>query len=164
MKHFTISSIAFLLCLLTANTIQAQDSAQKSTQLTGIAKQIADKDLTFIADWTIPSNQPIKEVTEVNYVKIMGDSIAIFLPYIGDVTTPTMGAQNTVSLDVQSHIKDYSISARAKGGVDILIALTDQLDIQSLLLTVFSDGSAYLNVNSRGRASISYKGQLEDKK
>jgi hypothetical protein len=154
-------SIVLIVCIFSA---QAQDTLQnkKPSKASIIEKQIENKDFTFVAKWATPMRGTIRQLTEYYDLKINGDSIITFLPYFGRAYIAPLDPTN-ISINLSSTIIEYTVTKRKKHGWDIIIKPKNQTDIESFLLSVFDNGSAYLSVTNINREPISYNGELEEK-
>jgi hypothetical protein len=165
MKHFikmaSLSIACLILCILST---QAQDTTQnkKPSKASLIEKQIENKDITFVANWANPMRTTPRQLTDYYDLKITGDSIIAYLPYFGRAYTAPLDPTN-ISINLSTTIFEYTVTKRKKHEWDIAIKPKDQTDIQSFLLSVFDNGSAYLSVTSTNREPISFNGNLEEK-
>jgi hypothetical protein len=160
-KIISFSTAYLIVCIFSA---QAQDTTknEKPSKAAIIQKQIENKDLTFVAKWVNPVHSTMRQLMEYYDLKITGDSVITYLPYFGRAYTAPLDPTN-ISVNLSSVIIEYTVTKRKKHEWDIMIKPKDRTDIQSFLLSVFDNGSAYLNVTSTNREPISYNGNLEEK-
>lgn len=88
-------------------------------------------------------------------LRITRDSVVAYLPYFGRAYSAPL---NLMGGGVQfTSIKfDYKVEERKKGGWNIIIKPNDVDDNQQLNLTVFSNGSASVQVTSNNRQAIQF--------
>lgn len=122
---------------------------------------INSKNFEFNADWaTTSGGRRINLINNPNWLKVMNDSVDLFLPYFGTGQVPSnsltdggltyQGIPESYELDINEKKMSYMIRIRTKGA-------GEQLD---LTLQVYGNGSAYINVSSTVRTFIKYQGSL----
>jgi hypothetical protein len=165
MKRFIkIASFSIAYLILCIFSTQAQDTVQnkKAAKASLIQKQIENKDFTFVAKWANPMRTAPRQLTDYYELKINSDSIITFLPYFGRAYTAPLDPTN-ISINLSSTILEYTVTKRKKHEWDIVIKPNNQTDVESFLLSVFDNGSAYLSVTSTNREPISFNGNIEEK-
>lgn len=90
-------------------------------------------------------------------VHIKNDSVIAFLPYFGTSYSAQIN-QTDGGIKFTSLQFDYSFSEKKKDQCEITIKPKDAKDVQQLFITVFSDGSAQLQVICTNREPTSFKG------
>ncbi len=145
-----------LLLVMVSNKIIAQDS-EKDKKADKIQKMLDTKKFVFVAQSVIPPRGAMRQLTSTYDVKVSNDSVIVDLPYFGRAyTAPIDPASGGFKFVSTSH--DYTLKPRKKGGWDLLIKPKDERDVQQLLLNVFANGSASLQVISNSRQPISFNG------
>ena len=162
MKQFLFYTAFFVFtALLYIPAAQAQDSSKNKPS--SIEQKIANKDFTFVANWVNPMNGIGHQLTEYYSLSIKKDSLIADLPYFGRSYTAPMDPTN-IGISLNAVGFQYSVLKKKKHQWDITITPKDRTDIESFLMTVYDDGTAYLNVTCTNRNPISYNGRVEDKK
>ncbi|MEP7319290.1 MAG: DUF4251 domain-containing protein, partial [Panacibacter sp.] len=96
-------------------------------------------------------------------LRISKDTIISYLPYFGRAYTapisPEDGGINFTSTDFE-----YTTALRKKGGWSIEIKFKDQSQVREMNLTIFDNGRADLFVSSNNRQSISFSGNIRERK
>lgn len=90
-------------------------------------------------------------------LKISGDSLSCYLPYIGRAYTvsPGEGGMNFTSASIE-----YKAKEKKKNNWEISIRPKDRDDIRQLILTIYNNGYARLFASSNNRQSIHYYGYI----
>jgi len=157
--------LALLFSQLFATHLQAQDSLtnKKEKKIVSVKSQVENKDFVFEARYAIPLGGQMRYLTDYYSLKIVHDSLIVYLPYFGRAYTAPMDPMN-IAIDITSTNFEYTSKPLKKGGWDITIKPKDQPGVQVFNLSVYDNGKAYLNVTNTDRDPISYNGSLEEKK
>lgn len=158
-------SIFFFLIIAIAglNPIAAQDSKKdkEAKKAASIKKIVEEQQYVFKAETVIPANGRTRHLTSEYDLKVSKDTIASYLPYFGRAYTgpidPTQGGIKFTSTNFQ-----YIVENAKKGGWNIRIKPKDATDIQQLLLNIYANGNASLQVTSTNRQPISFHGYIAD--
>ncbi len=140
-----------------------------SAQQSGTAKKLAITNLVdsqqyvFYAESVIPMSGRQKFLTSSYTVYISKDTVISDLPFFGRAYSAPINAADG-GIKFTSINFDYTSSARKKGGWNITIKPKDVPDVQQLSFTIYTNGTAYLNVNSTNRQSISFNGHVAKNK
>ena len=131
-------------------------------------KEVATRNLldsqryVFHAEYVLPSSGRQRYLSTDYTVRVSKDSIICDLPYIGRAYTapinPSEGGIKFTSTDFELLSKEGK-----KGRRDITIKTKDQTDTQQLFMTVFTNGTASLQVTSNNRQPISFNGYISEK-
>jgi hypothetical protein len=139
--------------------VYAQDSAKTSA----VKNMVDSKNYVFVAQTVLPVSGRTRQLTSYYDLTVSKDTIVSSLPYFGRAYTapinPSEGGINFKSTNFEYTVKD-----RKKGGWDILIKPKDANDVQQLLITVFENGIASLQVISSNRQAISFNGYITERK
>ncbi len=162
MKIYRIFIRRFFLLLIAFLTLQisyaqsSQDDNQKKAEMQNI---VQSKDYVFLAQSVLPLSGRSINLTTVYDLKIKADTIISALPYFGRAyVAPLNSAEGGIRFTSTDNA--YTIKDRKKGGWDISIVPKDGKDVRQMLLTVFENGQASLQVISNNRQSISYNGYI----
>lgn len=139
--------------------------AQKldSTKELAIKNLVDNQQYVFYAESVIPMSGRQRFLTSDYAVAVGKDTVVSDLPYFGKAYSAPIGSTDG-GIKFTSTKFEYKVTPRKKGGWDINIKPTDISDVQQLTLTVYKNGTAYLNVNSTNRQSISYNGHISERK
>jgi hypothetical protein len=156
MKLFQLLVKALAVPMLITTTTQAQNNKN-------IPALIDAQNFVFTAQTVSPAYGNIRQLTTGDYtLSIFKDMVIADLPYFGRAYSapidPTQGG-----LQFKSKSFDYSVKTRKKEW-DIVIKPHDAGEASQLYLTVFNNGTAYLQVVSNNRQPISFNGIIVEKK
>lgn len=148
---------ALAILLFSAGFLHAQKLDQATVQ-----QLIQSKEFVFKAQSVLPMTGASRQLTYDYEVRVMGDTISSYLPYFGraySATYPGPGGVDFTSTDF-----DYQVKKAKKDRWRITIRPNDNQDVRELDLTVYENGSAYLQVISENRQPISYNGYILPRK
>ncbi|MEP7277795.1 MAG: DUF4251 domain-containing protein [Bacteroidota bacterium] len=137
-------------------------SAQKDNAKTAAIKELVNsRHYTFKAQTAIPLSGKVRQLTNEYDLRVSTDRIVAYLPYFGRSymapIDPSRGGIQFTSKDF-----DYTATARKKDGWNISIKTNDVTDAQRMQLTISSNGTASLQVNSNNRQSITFNGYITE--
>ena len=135
-----------------------------SAQTKSDIKSLVDgKNFVFSAQTVLPSTGSVRQLTSGYYtLRFSKDTLVADLPYFGRAYSapidPTQGGLKFTSKDF-----DYAVKEKKKEW-DITIKPHDAGDASQIYLTVYDNGTAYLQVVSINRQPITFNGVIEAKK
>jgi len=150
-------------CFYTAG---AQTTDKKAAKTAEIKKLVNDRNFIFKANYVNPFRGAGRALTSDYDLTVLKDTIRAYLPYFGRAYTADYGSTDNGIKFTWTQF-DYKITAGKKSGWDILITQKDKNisnanAVQSLRLSVSSDGYASLQVTSVNRDPISFNGTIEE--
>jgi len=160
-----MSRSVILLLLMTSTSMQiasAQDS-KKEKEAAETKSIIYSKNFVFTPQSATPTGGKLLPLTGEFHLIITEDTVISYLPYYGRAYSPPVSS-NSGGITFTSTDYQYSIAEEKKGGWEILIQPKDVKDVDKLSLTVFENGNASLQVMSRSRQPISYRGYISANK
>ncbi|WP_276484898.1 DUF4251 domain-containing protein [Paraflavitalea pollutisoli] len=153
-----LMSIGFL-STATAQDNKASKKEEKAAQVTAM---IEAQRFVFRPQSANPMRGRLIQLTTEYSVKVGKDTVVSDLPYFGRSFTapidPTKGG-----IQFNSTKFDYKVE-NIKKGWQITIKPSDVSDVQQFFLTVFTNGSASLQVTSTNRTPITFNGQVLERK
>lgn len=169
MKHLgtflKTGSLCFIatICCFQMGYAQHSKKAKDSVKTVAVQNMIETKAYVFKVQSATPMKGGTKQLTTEYTIRVSTDSLISDLPYFGRAYQATPGSAEG-GIKFTSTSFDYATVNRKKGGWNITIKPKDVKSIQELILTVFDNGSASLNVNCNDRQPISYSGYIEELK
>ncbi len=162
-----IKKLLFILIFIAAvtNISNAQNSKQdkQDTKKTIVKNLIDSQNFIFVPQTVSPLRGGIRELTSYYDLEVSKDTIISYLPYFGRAYTaplnPSEGGINFTSTNF-----DYKVIPGKKGAWDISIKPKNDVNVQELLLRVFDNSLASLNITSQNRDPISFQGHITEKK
>lgn len=154
-----------LLIVFPAAVCMAQNSkndkyTEQAAKITGL---VADQRYVFIAQSASPAKGGLIQLTSGYTLDVKVDTVQCDLPYYGRAYQAGYGSSDG-GIKFTSVDMDYKVENRKKGGWNINIKPKDAVNFRELMLTIFADGTAMLNVNCNDRQPISFRGYITDKK
>ncbi|NSL85412.1 DUF4251 domain-containing protein [Chitinophaga sp. Mgbs1] len=158
---FLLSMAVSSLTGLHAQETKAEKRADKKAVQQAAVKSLIDgRNYVFIAQSALPMSGRVRQLTPDFNLTVTADSIISYLPYFGRAYSAPYGSTRS-PLDFKSKQFDYNAAPGKKDGWNITIRPKDQQDIQTISLTVSSDGYASAQVTSNNRQPISFNGVIQ---
>lgn len=124
---------------------------------------INSKHYTFKAERMNPQRGGQKYLTSEYFLRVDGDSLISSLPYFGRAYTAPLNPED-VGYNFTSTNFDYNAVPKKKESYQITINTKDKMNTVMFVLTVYNNGTAYLQVTSNNKQPISYTGYLKQLK
>lgn len=142
--------------------LSACASSQQAPRIseTEVANLVNAKDFSFRAEQMLPSGGRSRMLTETYLFKVTPQEVVSDLPYMGRAYTANIGTTDG-GMRFTSKNYTYQQTPGKKNSWNITIYPKDQSDVRECLLTVYSNGSADLLINSNNRLQIRYNGYIQ---
>jgi len=145
--------VLVLLLAVAFSAAHAQDTSSIKTAL-------ESKEFVFKAETALPTSGAARHLTGENYVvRVSGDSLVSYLPYLGRAYVAPVGSE--AGIKFTSTRFDYVVKGRRKGGWDVVLRPKDVSTVRELDLTIGDDGYASLRTLSNDRQPISFNGTVQ---
>ncbi len=164
MKAYISVVTTFFFTAIFFGSIQisaAQD--KKPTKEIITQNLIANQQYVFYAQYAMPMSGRQRYLTSEYTLTVLKDTIQCDLPYFGRAYSAPMNPSDA-GIKFTSTKFDYTIDSTKKGNWKVAIKPKDAQAVQVMNLTIFSNGTASLNVNSTNRQAISFNGYIAEKK
>jgi hypothetical protein len=125
-----------------------------------VKELVNNKTYVFEAETARPTAGGTRHLTPGYTLKVNGDSLNADLPYYGKSYTAPMNPSD-VGIKVTSTDFDYSVADGKKNSYEVFIKPKDKVYNSEFNLTVYDNGTAYLQVTSPDRQSISFNGYIK---
>ncbi|MGF7037115.1 DUF4251 domain-containing protein [Mucilaginibacter lappiensis] len=172
MKSLKKISILLVLAFISLNVAYAQTTRKdkKAAHVAEIKSMVEAQNYIFNANYVIPSRGASMSLTSNYDLVVSKDTIIAFLPYFGrSYAAPYNPTEGGIKF-TNTHFT-YNSKAGKKGGWTVTIKpigkdknVSDWRDVQSMMLSISSDGYASLQVISSNRTPISFNGTIEARK
>ena len=149
----------FLFVISIIASCAAAATAQKLTAAE-VKDLVNNKKYTFEAETARPTAGGQKHLTPGYSMKLNDDSLFAYLPYYGRSYTAPMDPAD-VGINVTTTDFDYKISEGKKNSYEILMKPKDKVYNAEFDLTVYDNGTAYLQVSQPDRQPISFTGYIK---
>ena len=124
-------------------------------------KNLVDsKTYVFEAETARPTAGGMRHLTPGYTLKVSGDSLKADLPYYGKSYNAPMNPAD-VGIKVTTTDFEYNVSNGKKNSYEITMKPKDKVYNSEFDLTVYDNGTAYLQVTSPDRQSISFNGYIK---
>lgn len=134
-------------------------SSQDAAKIQAVTQMIESSNYVFVADMALPMGGKSIFLTSTYTLEVTKDTLVSYLPYFGRAYVapldPTDGG-----IQFESTQFDYQVKKKS-GGWDIELRPTDVKRRYRMFLDVSETGSAFLNVTSEDRQSISFNGYID---
>lgn len=166
-RFFVLKTILFLtLAVITSTGLFAQETkAQKKQDKAAQIKSLIDsRNYVFVAQNAFPMGGRMRNITPDYNLTVSADSVVSYLPFFGRAYTSTDYGASKSPLDFKTKSFDYDAKPGKKDGWSITIKPKDNKGVQSMNLTVSSEGYASLQVTSTDRSAMSFNGYITERK
>lgn len=138
----------------------AQNRAARVAQKAGqVKEQIEARDFTIIVNQMIPFQSQSIYLNGTDGIRLKGDSIYSFLPYIGRAFSVPYGGGK--GLNFSTVVTDYAMKYGRKNAAEITFTARTPEDSYDYRITVFPNGTASINIQPQQRQPISFNGELK---
>jgi hypothetical protein len=177
MKNLKVSTILFI-CAFCFNLSYAQTVSyasyrqntkadKKAAKAAAVKRLVESQNYVFQATYALPSSMQPRALNDGYDFTVTKDKIAVYLPYFGRAYTAPRNLNDggikltTSKFDYKSEAKkdSWNITIKPKADNDPGVK-----DVQSLKLTVQSNGTATLFVTSLNKQPITFNGYIEEVK
>ncbi|MGC4100773.1 DUF4251 domain-containing protein [Ferruginibacter sp.] len=159
-------SLAFLL-LLAVSTSSCNSGKQLTAAATPeqVAGAIDSSKWIFWANDVMPQFGTNRNVSGDGYtVSFSGDKLLVYLPYYGKAYSGGAAYTGKSPLDFTSANFTIDKQQAKEKQWEITIKPKDNSEVQAMNFTIFSSGSANLNIIMTNRSGINYNGTIRVKK
>lgn len=148
-----------IFAIVATSTITLEAKGQ--TGSTDAKALVNSQNYVFEAQWVSPMGSHARALTSLYTLKVTKDTIIADLPYFGKAySAPIDASQGGIAFTSTK----FTYEAKPfKKGWDITIKPADNRETSQMELTVFTNGSATLYVNSTNRQGISFTGFIRGK-
>lgn len=148
--------IGFLFGSQSLSALTPDDKGKVAAQ---VKQAVEAKRFTIDVDRVIPSGMKSRNLTPSYTFALKGDSAQSYLPYFGRAySAPYGGGEGGVKFDTVT--TNYKQEYDKKGNATIRFRVKTEEDSYEFFLTVYTNGSATINVSSVNKQAITYYGEL----
>ena len=154
---FIILGLTFLInsCSSTKKAVALNESDVKNI--------IDSSQFTFVAERMTPLRGRNRILTSYYDVRVKHDTVSSFLPYFGRSFQAPLDPGKS-PLEFNSYNFTYRVDQKKSGEWQVFINPKDRQEVQQMMFTIFSNGTASLNVLSTNGDPISFDGHIERNK
>lgn len=155
----------FFFILTISFFITSCSSSKKAVTLneSDVKNVIDSSSFTFVAERMNPLRGSTRTLTSYYDVTVKPDTLISFLPYFGrSFQAPVYPSKSP--LDFHSYNFTYKVTEKSPDQWQVFITPKDRQEIQQLMFTIFSNGTATLNIVNTNRDAISFYGHIQRNK
>lgn len=155
----------FIACVLLATTAIPAAFAQSKRELKeqkeqAVKEKILSENYKISVNTAYPRRGRNVQLTSPYSVEIRNDSVLSYLPFYGRAyTIPYGGGEGLI---FSAPLKEYTMEMNKKGTAKVKFTARSPEDRFTFSISIFSNGSASINVNMQNRESISFSGQVDE--
>jgi len=140
----------------TGNSIaKAERQAQVAQQ---VQTALENRHYTIAIDWMKPLGGMPRHVSSTYELKINGDQVDSYLPYVGEAYRVPYGGGK--GLNFKGTVEHYQMVQTTSNRYVIEFDVNNDEDIYHYRIDMFTNGKAVIDVIARDRDAISFDGEL----
>lgn len=154
------TTLVCLLALCAVLPASAQKRKEKEARMERkIQKAIETKRYKISVNYVLPQRGNGRAATSNYSIEVRNDSLFSYLPYFGVAHRAPYGGGKGLIFDAP--INQYESKKDKKGRVRIQFDVRNEEDSYTYYVTIYSNGSANIDVRPTNKDSISFTGELE---
>lgn len=159
-RKFLLMMTVFAALLLTAcGTGNGLTKAEREAAVTRQVQEGLDtRHYTIAVDWMKPLGGMARHVSSNYELKVMGDKVDSYLPYVGEAYRIPYGGGK--GLNFKGDIEDYSITYPTSNRSHIEFRVTNDEDTYYFRIDVFNNGKSIIDIIAQERDAISFDGEM----
>lgn len=143
-------------------TLSAQSKKEKKEEVEKAVKELVESEnYKIIVNTAYPRRGRMIPLTSLYSVEVRNDSVFSQLPYFGRAYSIPYGGGN--GLMFEAPITRYLMKTNKRGAAKVDFSARSREDYFKYRITVYSNGSASIDVTMQNRESISFSGEVEVK-
>lgn len=162
MTKTTFSSLFVLLMMVLLSSCGSTNSLTKAEREAAMAQQVQDaldaRHYTIAVDWMKPLGGVPRQVTSDYELKVNGEELDCYLPYIGRAYRLPYGGGK--GLNFKAQIQNYSIQQLTSNRSQIEFTVRNDEDVYRFRIDVFDNGKSIIDIMAQDRDAISFDGEM----
>ena len=147
------------LWLVSCGTSDGLTKAEREAQrVQQVVDAIEARKYTIAVDWMKPLGGMPRHVSSSYELKVDGDNVDSYLPYIGEAYRLPYGGGK--GLNFKGKINDYKMSKSTSNRLVIEFNVTNDEDTYHYRIDMFTNGKAIIDVIAHDRDAISFDGEM----
>ena len=151
----SMTALWLVSCGTSDGLTKAEREAQRVQQ---VVDAIEARHYTIAVDWMKPLGGMARHVTSNYELKVNGDEVDSYLPYIGEAYRLPYGGGK--GLNFKGKINDYKMSKSTSNRLVIEFNVTNDEDTYHYRIDMFTNGKAIIDVIAHDRDAISFDGEM----
>lgn len=153
--------ITMFLTMATVPNVFAQTKRElKEQKEQAVKEKIVSENYKISVNTAYPRRGRNIQLTSTYSVEIRKDSVMSYLPFYGRAYSIPYGGGD--GLIFKAPLAEYEMEMNKKGTAKVKFTARTPEDKFTFNISVFSNGSASINVNMQNRESISFSGEVEE--
>lgn len=159
-KKFLLMMTVLVAVLLQAcGTTDGLTNAERQAAITRQVQEGLDtRHYTIAVDWMKPLGGMARHVTSNYELKVNGDEVDSYLPYVGEAYRLPYGGGK--GLNFKGKIEDYTITYLTSNRSHIEFRVTNDEDTYYFRIDVFNNGKSIIDIIAQERYAISFDGEM----
>ncbi len=159
-KKFLLMMTVLVAVLLQAcGTTDGLTNAERQAAITRQVQEGLDtRHYTIAVDWMKPLGGMARHVTSNYELKVNGDEVDSYLPYVGEAYRLPYGGGK--GLNFKGKIEDYTITYLTSNRSHIEFRVTNDEDTYYFRIDVFNNGKSIIDIIAQERDAISFDGEM----
>ena len=159
-KKFLLMMTVLVAVLLQAcGTTDGLTNAERQAEITRQVQEGLDtRHYTIAVDWMKPLGGMARHVTSNYELKVNGDEVDSYLPYVGEAYRLPYGGGK--GLNFKGKIEDYTINYLTSNRSHIEFRVTNDEDTYYFRIDVFNNGKSIIDIIAQERDAISFDGEM----
>lgn len=159
-KKFLLMMTVLVAVLLQAcGTTDGLTNAERQAVITRQVQEGLDtRHYTIAVDWMKPLGGMARHVTSNYELKVNGDEVDSYLPYVGEAYRLPYGGGK--GLNFKGKIENYTITYPTSNRSHIEFRVTNDEDTYYFRIDVFNNGKSIIDIIAQERDAISFDGEM----
>ena len=149
--------------VLMATSCRTNDGLTKAEREALVTRQVQEgldtRHYTIAVDWMRPLGLRPRHVTSNYELKVNGDEVDSYLPYVGEAYRVPYGGGK--GLNFKGKIENYSITYPTSNRAHIEFTSNNGEDIYYFRIDVFNNGKSIIDIIAQERDAISFDGEMK---
>lgn len=152
-------TVLVAVLLQACGTTDGLTNAERQAVITRQVQEGLDtRHYTIAVDWMKPLGGMARHVTSNYELKVNGDEVDSYLPYVGEAYRLPYGGGK--GLNFKGKIEDYTITYLTSNRSHIEFRVTNDEDTYYFRIDVFNNGKSIIDIIAQERDAISFDGEM----
>lgn len=152
-------TVLVAVLLQACGTTDGLTNAERQAAITRQVQEGLDtRHYTIAVDWMKPLGGMARHVTSNYELKVNGDEVDSYLPYVGEAYRLPYGGGK--GLNFKGKIENYTITYPTSNRSHIEFRVTNDEDTYYFRIDVFNNGKSIIDIIAQERDAISFDGEM----
>ena len=153
----------FLLVTVLLTSCGTSNGLTKAEREAAVTRQVQEgldtRHYTIAVDWMKPLGGMARHVTSNYELKVNGDEVDSYLPYVGEAYRVPYGGGK--GLNFKGKIENYTITYPTSNRSHIEFMVNNGEDVYYFRIDVFNNGKSIIDIIAQERDAISFDGEMK---